>query len=462
MMAFPGRLGIKHPWRSRVPPAMAEKQLFHHSEEVSLSSMISSLEERLSGEIALLKQHLDAQFQQLQQPNSRLRERMDSGASLDASVTSLDRPAAGFHRVISPGESSVVSGPMGVAARPGLGRASTMSSRSRRKTFVRTQMLERHITAKRTAACASVFRGVEDLGASERTWRELLRDVVLSTYFNFTIIGLIIINAALLGVEIDVAAQDHRLHLCGGDHFEVGGFGVQRVLEGFDVLIVVLSVLDIFFDRLAQLFSIDVSSAKGASSVRILRTLRLARIFRGFRITRLFRYFSGLRSLLLSILSTMGSLMWTLLLLLILFYVFSVIFTQLVIDHCRFETVKDTKNPNAIPVCPAELDRYWSNVIESMHTLFSAITGGIDWAGAYVPLKEVSPVAVGLMNLYIVIGFFTILNAIETASADKDIATLKQTQKRMSQASQLTDVFEEFGGDDARLPQLLRGFSGMF
>jgi hypothetical protein len=45
-----------------------------------------------------------------------------------------------------------------------------------------------------------------------------------------------------------------------------------------------------------------------------------------------------------------------------------------------------------------------------MMTLFMSITGGINWLDAYAPLREVSPIALGLMNLYIVIGFFTPLS----------------------------------------------------
>ena len=46
------------------------------------------------------------------------------------------------------------------------------------------------------------------------------------------------------------------------------------------------------------------------------------------------------------------------------------------------------------------------------------IAGGIDWNEAYRPLKKVSFVGVTLMNLYIVIGFFTILNVITGVPLD--------------------------------------------
>eukprot|EP00913_Durusdinium_trenchii_P001963 g1816.t1 len=135
-----------------------------------------------------------------------------------------------------------------------------------------------------------------------------------------------------------------------------------------------------------------------------------------------------------------------------------------------------------------------------MHTLFLSITGGIDWYDAYEPLRDVSALAIALMslgafggmksegepnngipfpnnfsfaregqhgawrnprNLYIVIGFFTILNvvtgtfvntAIESAAADKDgdveangedLAAQKQSQRRKSQMSSLRHIFSD-------------------
>eukprot|EP00438_Fugacium_kawagutii_P006875 Skav211341 [mRNA] locus=scaffold2081:9387:11430:+ [translate_table: standard] len=106
-------------------------------------------------------------------------------------------------------------------------------SRSRRNTFVRTEMLKQHIKAKQGAAESSVTgRRLGQLGGAvgcyggylarfliwSPSWRvkrypagakcsENLGGVVLSPYFNLAIIALIIINAALLGIEIDIAFQ---------------------------------------------------------------------------------------------------------------------------------------------------------------------------------------------------------------------------------------------------------------
>lgn len=341
---------------------------------------------------------------------------------------------------------------------------------SARKSFVRGALVEEEERARSTAARVTFMKnGVErKISASSLAWQIKLGDFVRSSFFTNFVMLLIVGNAVLLGVEIDISSRvgQYEVPLWFGivNTILVFIFVTETILKllavgcnefwkgeeclwnGFDFVIVSLSVAETVIDWLAQTMS---SSADGSNSFRIMRALRLARTLRGVRLIRVFRYFSALRGLILSIFSTMGSLLWTLLLLLILFYTFSCIFAQLVTDHCRFATIDLTGDPNAVPVCPVLLEQYWGNVMDSMMTLFMSITGGINWLDAYAPLREVSPIALGLMNLYIVIGFFTILNvvtgvfvntAIESAGADKDLATLKQLQKKVENMSALQEI----------------------
>lgn len=356
-----------------------------------------------------------------------------------------------------------------------------LGRRSARQSFVRSALTNQRTRAQ-TQAMQLTFarnRDDEETKSAPLTWRRQIEIGVRSSSFTNFIMLLIVGNAILLGVEIDVSSRvgqnDVPTWFGTVNAMLVFIFVTETVLKllavgctefwkgeeclwnTFDFVIVSLSVMETVIDFWAQTMS---SSADGSNSFRIMRALRLARTLRGVRIIRVFRYFSALRGLILSIFSTMGSLLWTLLLLLILFYTFSCIFAQLVTDHCRFTTIDATGDPNAIPVCPELLDYYYGNVMDSMMTLFMSITGGINWAEAYVELRQVSPempVALWLMNLYIVIGFFTILNvvtgvfvntAIESASADKDIATLKQMQKRLEQMSSLQEVFQEMDKGD--------------
>ena len=45
-----------------------------------------------------------------------------------------------------------------------------------------------------------------------------------------------------------------------------------------------------------------------------------------------------------------------------------------------------------------------------MLTLFSAITNGLNWTDALLPLQEFSPVAVAFVIVYVTIATFAILN----------------------------------------------------
>ncbi|OLQ12080.1 Voltage-dependent calcium channel type D subunit alpha-1 [Symbiodinium microadriaticum] len=187
----------------------------------------------------------------------------------------------------------------------------------------------------------------------------------------------------------------------------------------FDFVIVALSAVETALDLFAKTIA---SEMFGSDALSVVRTLRLARALRGFRAFRLVRHFSALRALILSIVSTIGSLMWTLVLLVILFYSFGVILMQLVTDYC-----------------------FWSSIRQSMLTLFFSITSGISWSeagfessSAMNPLEDVSMLAVGTMLVYITLSVFTILNvvtgvfvntAIERASADKEIASLKEAER---------------------------------
>lgn len=348
---------------------------------------------------------------------------------------------------------------------------------SSRASFVRHFTLDHHMAAQKMAIRIDAARRrtrqeAIQLEETDQSWRALSKRFVLSSFVSNFMMAMIVFNAVLLGVEIDISARMGqndipswfgivntalvlifvaeilmKLFALGFNEFWKGE---DWIWNAFDFGIVSISVTETIIDYWAQTMTTNGSS----SSFRVMRSLRLVRTLRGLRIIRLFRYFSALRGLILSIFSTLSSLLWTLLLLLILFYTFSCIFTQLVTDHCRFQTIDaDPDNDiNAVPECPKDLAMYWGNVMDSMVTLFKSITGGINWAEAYVPLKQVSLLALSLMNLYIVIGFFTILNvvtgvfvntAIESASADKDIATLKQMEKRSENMASLIEVFQD-------------------
>eukprot|EP00439_Symbiodinium_sp_Y106_P025212 s79_g3.t1 len=262
--------------------------------------------------------------------------------------------------------------------------------------------------------------------------------LVTSTFAAHFIMALILLNLVLLGVEVDVSStlgQDDiprwfdvvnviivsvfTLELIMS--FVAFGFntffcGPDRFWNIFDFVIITLSV----FETAVQIWSPGL-----ISQMRYMRFMRLARALRGMRVVRLLRYVSALRTLIFSIIHTTGSLMWTLVLLVLLFYSFGVILTQVVTDHCRFETVEATGDNNAVPICDPTLALYWSSVPESMLTLFMSISGGIR-----------SLTCASFCH-----------TAIESASADKEIVVMSQMQKQATQISVLRDMFMEMDKD---------------
>mmetsp|Transcript_30482 Transcript_30482/g.70290 ORF Transcript_30482/g.70290 Transcript_30482/m.70290 type:complete len:618 (-) Transcript_30482:49-1902(-) len=374
----------------------------------------------------------------------------------------------------------------------GTGRRPTSLSRgSSKQSFVRVSLREQkeRVQAAAESSQTTVLSVMRRMGTMEQELvgsgplRAFCIRVVSHNMFTHCIMFLILVNLILQGVEVDVArtrAQSDIPSAFGLVNniivcvflmefilkivaFGCTGFfcGKDSFWNNLDFVVIFSSVLE----TLVELVDLVVTSQAGSTSghLRIMRTMRLVRALRGIRVIRLLRYVSALRTLVFSIVSTMGSLLWTLVLLLLLFYSFGVIFTQLVYDHCREETISGTGDVDSVPHCSQYLTRHWKSVPESMLTLFLAISGGLSWTEALQPLFDVSALAVGLMILYIIVSVFAVLNvvtgvfcntAIESAQSDKDIAIMKQMRKHDLQVQALRHIFKEIDHDKSNLVTL--------
>lgn len=296
----------------------------------------------------------------------------------------------------------------------------------------------------------------------------LLKKIVESAAFTYSILGLIMVNLVLLGIEVDMGSVMPygqappwfyeinliivtiftcevlaKILLLGFRSFFCGN---EQWWNIFDFAVVMLSVLEL----LVEFFATAISQEMNSSNLRVMRFVRLARTLRGVRVIRLLRYIGALRTIVFSIISTLGSLFWSLVLLMMIFYCFSVIITQSVADYCRSE-----QHFRNMP-CPAELQAHWSSIAESMLTLFLAISGGLSWGEALNPLRAVGVPAFASVLLYIVIAEFAVMNvilgvfcntAIESAGADREIAIMKQMKKQEGQMKTLKDIFTEIDLD---------------
>ncbi|CAE7933400.1 Scn11a [Symbiodinium necroappetens] len=368
----------------------------------------------------------------------------------------------------------------------------SISRGSSKQSFVRTSLREQQKKAEEAVQqSASTFTSnlrrmntIEaDMFGSGPCRIACLR-IVTHTMFTNCVMGLILVNLILLGVEVDVATrlgQDDIPSVYGILNtlivcvflvefflkffaFGCSGFfcGRDAFWNNLDFVVIFSSVLETAVD-IWDLVATQAGSTSG--HFRIMRTMRLVRALRGIRVIRLLRYVSALRTLVFSIVSTMSSLLWTLVLLLLLFYSFGVIFTQLVSDYCRELTMSKTGDVNAVPECPSNLGTYWKSVDESMLTLFLAISGGMNWTEALEPLRVVQGIAPYLLILYIIVSVFAVLNvvtgvfcntAIESAQSDKDIAIMKQMRKHDLQVQALRHIFKEIDHDKQLILQRYR------
>ncbi|CAK9086705.1 unnamed protein product [Durusdinium trenchii] len=303
-------------------------------------------------------------------------------------------------------------------------RSSTSSSKSSRHSFVRKSTVAHR---QRAQSQAQKLRSVRvsmhlmpqpSMEPRQRSLKYYANKIVSSGAFAYTITFFILLNVILLGIEVDYSASVGQFDIPDWfNHmntvivlffvleivlkFMALGcwdfwFGEDATWNFFEFLIIIVSVVDVALDFVTT----AISSNLNTGQLRLVRSIRLARALRSMRVMRLFRYVSALRTLVLSIISTMGSLLWTLALLVLIFYSFGVMLTQLVIDHCRYNTIESTGDTNAIPTCEPILKMYWSEVPESMLTLFMAITGGVSWDDAVRPLRDVSMLALALVIFY--------------------------------------------------------------
>ena len=160
----------------------------------------------------------------------------------------------------------------------------------------------------------------------------------------------------------------------------------------------------------------------------------------------------ALRTLVTSIFHTLKALFWALILLFLIVYVFSVIFTSAVNEALY--------DPNFYPRLPerdAQAERYFSNLYDTMLSLFMCIAGGVSWEEVIAPLRYVSEVWGIAYLVFFSFTYFAVLNVVTAVfcttaleSAQNDHATVVQSMLDNKEAhlDKLRAVFSSLGASD--------------
>eukprot|EP00930_Biecheleria_cincta_P039029 TRINITY_DN26839_c0_g1_i1.p1 TRINITY_DN26839_c0_g1~~TRINITY_DN26839_c0_g1_i1.p1 ORF type:complete len:632 (+),score=107.81 TRINITY_DN26839_c0_g1_i1:54-1949(+) len=271
-------------------------------------------------------------------------------------------------------------------------------------------------------------------------------------------------NVVIVGVEVDVSSRlpldqvpevfailnavytffftlEFLLKIFGyGPYVYV--FGPDRIWNGLDFVIVVFALAEVLIEESMKL-----------GHMRVFRIFRVARIVRSVRAVRILKFVASLRSILLSIIHTLRTLFWTLVLVCLNVYGVGVALTQGMSDHCREETAFDDMTPHC---SDADLVEFWGDLSTSMLTLLKTVTNGVSWHDSVKPLHSVGVIWVFIYVCYVIFMMFAVLNvvtgvfcqsAIESAAADKEMATLAQLQNRRLYMDSIKKLFQEIDED---------------
>jgi len=242
-----------------------------------------------------------------------------------------------------------------------------------------------------------------------------------SPRFNLIVGGAIVLNAIMIGVEVDYGRgdklEDRQMFFILDAFFSVGFFIEMLVRQNqlgwdyfldpwnvFDYVLVVLSCVDL---------AVSISDEGSMAAVRVIRLLRILRIVRNIRGIRMFRELWMIVQGLLDSLRTMG---WIALLLLMIVYCLSVTITTTV-GHSEYvrEHWRDSQ-------------KYVGTIYRTMWTIVQVITFD-NWATDIArPMSEVSPITTWVMLGIITICTFGVLNVIIAVMVERTLTIAKENR----------------------------------
>lgn len=155
---------------------------------------------------------------------------------------------------------------------------------------------------------------------AKTNWQQKLEDFVDNVIVQYIIVVLIILNAALLGLETNQEVmQAFGAELVLLDHFILGVFILELIL------LIIARGTDFFKDpwSVFDFFVIAIALVPATESLSVLRALRVLRVL------RLINKFESMRRVVGGLLSCLPSLASVVSLILIIFYVSAVIATNL-------------------------------------------------------------------------------------------------------------------------------------
>lgn len=210
----------------------------------------------------------------------------------------------------------------------------------------------------------------------------------------------------------------------------------------FDFFLVVFSLVDFAY----LVFQMTVTDATGGnvSFMRLFRLFKITKILRTIRIIKVFRELSMMVE---SFTKCVVAMFWGLVLLVFLLYIFALVFVQGITEMLR-----DTD--------PADYDleavkSQFGSVLDSMLSLYMAVTGGNDWAMYFdtVKLCGLFYTVLFLYSFFFVFALFNIMTgvfverALTAAIPDRDELIWEEQKRLAKQVEEFKTLCKEFDTD---------------
>lgn len=154
------------------------------------------------------------------------------------------------------------------------------------------------------------------------------------------------------------------------------------------------------------------------SKLSFLRIFRVFRLVRVVKVVRSVKALARLRTMIFAILSSFVDLLWAFLVIVLIIFVFAIVFDNAVADY--FD-VLDRNNPVQLQDAK-DMEFLFGNLIETMISLWSAVSGGNDWMNYGELLRKVptGDLYFAIFNFYVafcVVGMFNVVTGVFVDSA---------------------------------------------
>lgn len=282
------------------------------------------------------------------------------------------------------------------------GVAELLKSKSQTPAFLASPMPSAHEPiAWQEPAMPEKPKKIPRIVNAKKGLKRPLERLVASKWFEFVWFWVVLINAILLGVQVEMNAQNPSpdvptVFVVLGAIFAIL-FVTELVLRFFadgsfkeffwksddylwnifDTIVVLLCLFDALVEIVA--FGADVASWRQLANTRIVRMVRVLRLVRAVRILKVVRNIAALRTLIRSTVNTLAHVGWAIVLIVLVIYILGLVFTDAVTMW-----VTDVVTPQGLKVTDIHPNLAWfsDGLHSSCQTLWWSITGGIDYSDA--------------------------------------------------------------------------------